>query len=105
MRTLVKLLSLSVLGLPAVSLAASGVSFRALVDNSVSLANSIVIPLIFTFASLSFLWGIYQYFILGGADEEKRTEGRKFALWGIITIVIMLSTWGLVSTFQRTFGL
>lgn len=63
-----------------------------------------LVPLIFAIAFVVFLWGIYEYFILGGADEEKRKEGRKLALTGIIGFVIMIAVWGLVGLLVNSLG-
>jgi len=68
--------------------------------------NNSLVPLIFAAAFIAFLWGVFQYFILGGANEEKRKEGRVFILYGIIGLVVMLSIWGIVNllTNSLSFG-
>ncbi|HYF29209.1 MAG TPA: pilin [Candidatus Paceibacterota bacterium] len=66
--------------------------------------NDIVVPLVFALAFVAFLWGIFQYFILGGADEEKRAEGRSFAIWGIIAFFVMVSIWGIVNLLVSSFS-
>jgi hypothetical protein len=63
-----------------------------------------IVPLIFAIAFIVFLWGIFQYFIAGGADEEKRKQGRDLALTGLIGFAIMVSVWGLVNLIIGTFG-
>ncbi len=70
----------------------------ALIDNA-------IVPFIFSIAFIVFIWGIFQYFIAGGADEEKRKEGRNLALWGIIGLAVMVSVWGLVSLVVNTLHL
>lgn len=64
----------------------------------------IVVPLIFSLAFLAFLWGVFRFFIAGGADKEKREEGRKFVMWGIIGFVIMFSLWGIVNLLVNSLG-
>ena len=66
--------------------------------------NSVLVPLIFALAFIVFIWGIFQYFIAGGADEEKRKEGKKFALYGIIGFFIMISIWGIVNLLVNSTG-
>lgn len=63
-----------------------------------------LVPLIFAIAFVVFLWGIYQYFILGGANEEKRKEGQKLAFAGIIGFVIMIAVWGIVGLLVNSLG-
>ena len=82
-----------------------GNTFKSFVARIINVGNVIIVPLLFTLASFVFLFGIFQYFILGAGSDEKRKQGREFALWGLLTLVLMFSAWGLVNTFITTFGL
>ena len=61
-----------------------------------------VIPLLFTLATAAFIWGIIQYF-LNPENEEKRKNGKSFMIWGLITLFVMVSMWGIVNVFSNTF--
>jgi zinc transporter ZupT len=74
------------------------------VESILGLIDSVVIPVIFAVAFLVFIWGVYRYFIAGAAQEEKRDEGKKFVLWGIIGFVVMISVWGIVNLLVTTLG-
>lgn len=50
---------------------------------------------------LYFLFGAGNY-ILHAEDEEKRAEGRKMMLYGIIAIAVMVSLWALVRIITTT---
>ncbi|MBP6859966.1 MAG: hypothetical protein KBC38_00140 [Candidatus Pacebacteria bacterium] len=63
-----------------------------------------VIPLIFGLAFVVFIWFVFVYFILGGAEEEQRAKGKQFLLWSLIGFVLMLSLWGIVNLLQNTIG-
>lgn len=67
------------------------------------LLNS-AIPFIVGLTIFVIIWGIFQY-VVHGAEEEKRAEGRQFVLWGIIGVFMMLSVWGLVNVLVNTFEL
>lgn len=67
--------------------------------------NNSIIPLIFALATVMFVWGIVQFFILGADDVEKRKQGKQFLIWGIIALTVMLSVWGLVNILGATFGI
>jgi hypothetical protein len=69
-----------------------------------SFVDTTLIPVIFAFAFIVFLWGVFQYFILGGANNEQRETGRKFVLWAVIAFVVMLSFWGIINLIQRSLG-
>ena len=66
------------------------------IGNILIFVNRVVIPLVFAIAFLTFIWGIFQYFIQGGHDEEKRESGKQLILWGLIGFFVMVSVWGLV---------
>ena len=71
----------------------------------ISLINNVFVPLVFAAAFIVFIFGVFQYFIAGGADEEKREAGKSLMLWGIIGFFVMVSVWGLVNVLIGTFGL
>lgn len=70
----------------------------------VNFINQIVIPFILALAFLMFVWGVFNYFIAGGASEEKRQEGQKFVLWSVIAFAVIFSIWGLVRVLMVSFG-
>ena len=63
----------------------------------------LVVPFLFTLATVAFIWGIIQYF-LNAENEEKRKKGKNFMIWGIISLFVMISMWGLVGVLTNTFG-
>lgn len=68
---------------------------------SCTLIKSIV-PFLFSLATVAFIWGIIQYF-LNPDNEEKRKNGKSFMIWGLITLFVMISLWGIVGTLSNTF--
>lgn len=71
----------------------------------IGLINDIFVPLIFAVAFLVFIFGILQFLILGGSNEEKRDQGKQLMIWGIIGFFVMASVWGLVNILRGTFRL
>ncbi|MFA6397808.1 MAG: hypothetical protein WDK96_03110 [Candidatus Paceibacterota bacterium] len=63
-----------------------------------------LIPLMFSLALLIFIYGVVWY-IWKGKDSKEQEEGKKFMLWGIIALFVMVSVWGIVSILTNTFGL
>lgn len=70
-----------------------------------SIINGVLVPLVFAIAFIVFIWGVFQYFILGGSNQEKREEGQKLMLYGLIGFFLMVSVWGLVNILVGTFNL
>ncbi|MFZ1987509.1 MAG: hypothetical protein WAV21_00525 [Minisyncoccia bacterium] len=71
----------------------------------IDIINTIVVPLIFAVAFVVFIWGVFQFFIVGGSDEEARGKGRDLMIWGLIGFFVMVSVWGLVNILVGTFDL
>lgn len=71
----------------------------------INIINNIFIPLLFAVALLVFIYGVYKYFILGGADGKAREEGRSFVLWGVVGFTVIISVWGLVNVLMSIFNL
>lgn len=62
-----------------------------------------VVPLLVALAVVGFVYGIIKYF-LNPDNEEKRKDGKSFMLWGLVSLFVMVSIWGLVGIFSGTFG-
>lgn len=77
----------------------------AFLNQFIVLIDNVLVPLIFAMAFIVFLYGIFQYFILGGANEEKRDTGKQLMLYGFIGFFIMVSVWGIVNLLVGSFGL
>lgn len=63
-----------------------------------------VIPLIFALAVLMFIWGVVQYVISAG-NEEQKERGRQYMIWSIIALTVMVSVWGIVRILGDTFNI
>jgi len=67
------------------------------------LLNNSIIPLLFSLAFVMFMWGVIQ-FVINTSDTAKKEDGRKYMIWGIIGIFVMVSVWGIVKLLTGTFG-
>jgi hypothetical protein len=66
----------------------------------------ILIPIVVGVALLTFLWGLANFiFKVGNSGEKAIEEGRNRMVWGLITLFVMLSVWGIITFFQRELGL
>jgi NADH:ubiquinone oxidoreductase subunit 2 (subunit N) len=66
--------------------------------------NTVLVPLVLAIAFIVFIWGIFTYFIQGGDNDEKREQGQKLMLYGIVGFFVMVSVWGLVNILVGTFN-
>lgn len=62
-----------------------------------------LIVLLFTAATVLFLWGVAE-FINNAPDSEGRKKGLNHILWGVIGIAIMVSVWGIMGIIAETLG-
>lgn len=71
----------------------------------IGVINTIIVPVIFAFAFLVFIWGVVKHFFINSGDEKARGEGREFIFWGIIGMVVLFSVWGFVNLLLSTLGI
>ena len=74
-------------------------------DSIKNLINDVLVPVFMAIAFIVFLWGVFKYFIWGRESESDKMEGRKYAMWGVIGFVIILSLWGIVNILMGALNL
>jgi hypothetical protein len=82
--------------------AGSDCSFALFVEWAIGSIFRPVIPVIVSLTVAYFLWGTTQY-IMYGDDPNKRSEGRKKMIWGIIGLSVMMSFWAFARMVKGTF--
>ena len=71
----------------------------------ITLINTVAVPVLFAVAFLVFIFGVFQFFILGRGSEEANDKGKTLMLYGLIGFVVMLCVWGLVNVLVNSVGL
>lgn len=98
-KTLIKIAIGSGLALPALAYAADVVSIL----HQLEVVLNRVIPILMIVATIVFLWGVIRYITAGG-DEEKLADGRRFIIFGLVGLFVMLAIWGVVRAIVAQFG-
>ena len=75
-------------------------TFAEIVDKQIVPFGNTIISLFYALAFLFFLIGIVRLFF--SHSEESRQSGRKFAIWGIVALVVLFSVWGIVRVLLET---
>lgn len=88
---------------PVLALAQFG-EVNSFLNDVSTFINGTLIPLVFAVALLVFIYGVFNYFILGGGDEGKRDEGKQLMLYAIIGFVVMVSIFGIVNLIAGGLG-
>lgn len=70
-----------------------------------TLVGQILVPLVFAIALVGFFWGLFKTLIWGGADSDKREEGKKLMLWSIIALTVMVLIYGIIYFLGDLFGI
>lgn len=74
-------------------------------NNILTFIRGYVIPFILAIGFLIFVWGMFQYFIRGGANEEAKESGRSLIMYAIAGYVVILAFWGIVNILSNGIGL
>jgi succinate dehydrogenase/fumarate reductase cytochrome b subunit len=82
---------------------AASTTFVGFMTNLDSMIINPLISLLFALAVVYFLYGVLGFF-MNQENEEKKTEGKRHMLWGIIGIAIMLGVWTILGVLVNTLG-
>ena len=96
---------IAVSGLPFAALLLPALASAATLRDTLVLISTFlngVIGLFITLAIVVFFWGLIKY--LWSMDKETAHESLKIMFWGIITIFVMVSIWGIIRLLQNTLG-
>jgi len=83
----------------------SGNDLQGYLSSVLVFINDVIIPLILGVAFLFFVWGMFQYFIAGGANEEAREKGKSLLIYAILGFVLIIVFWGLINFLTASTGL
>lgn len=75
-----------------------------LIDWGTCMLNQAVLPLLITLALIFVIVGIVK-FIVNMDNEEARKQGKNFMIWGVVSLFVIMSVWGLVAILGNTFGI
>lgn len=93
---------------PMLALAAfesSGGAFGELLKNIIEFTNSTLIPFIIGIGFLVFVWGMFQYFIAGGANDEAKEKGKSLMIYATLGFVLIIVFWGIINLLASSTGL
>ena len=98
---------LTTLLLPVVTNAqftASGGDFGTFLGQILLFINGTLIPFIIGIGFLFFVWGMFKYFIAGGANDEAKEQGRSLMVYATLGFVLIIVFWGVVNLLASSTG-
>ncbi len=99
------LLALPMLASAQLATSANGGDFQILLTNILTFIDTVIVPAIIAIGFLVFVWGMFKYFIAGGADEGKREEGKSLMIFATLGFVLIIVFWGIVNLLTQSTGL
>jgi hypothetical protein len=75
------------------------------IDAILQFIDGVVIPFILSIGFLVFVWGMFKYFIQGGANDEAKESGKSLIMYAIAGYVVILAFWGIVNILTSGLGL
>ncbi|MCX6713878.1 MAG: hypothetical protein NTV48_02120 [Candidatus Vogelbacteria bacterium] len=95
------LIAVPLVFLPLVSFGA-GATLKDLIEGIGKSIFAPLIPVLIGIALIFFFYGLIQY-LQAGMGEKQVEEAKKLMFWGIITLFVMISVWGLAGILKDTF--
>jgi hypothetical protein len=77
-------------------------NFRDVVTLFIGLLN-LLLPVLVGIAILAFVWGIIM-FIRDSGDAKSHGDGRKFLIWSVIALTVLVSFMAIIKLFSDDFG-
>ena len=82
-----------------------GGPFGTLLENIITFTNGVLIPFVIGIGFLFFVWGMFQYFIAGGANDEAKEKGKSLMVYATLGFVLIIIFWGVVNLIANSTGL
>lgn len=64
-----------------------------------------LVPILVTLALVVFFWGLVRYLWDSKGDVGYLEKNKKLMMWGLITLFVMVSVWGIIQLMQTALGI
>ena len=95
----------ALVGAQGIANSADAGPFQDLLENILIFSNDVLIPFILGIGFLVLVWGIFKYFIFGGANEESKEQGKSLIIYATLGFVLIIVFWGIVNLLTASTGL
>jgi hypothetical protein len=83
----------------------SGGELGKLLGNILVFTNTVLIPFIIGIGFLVFVWGMFQYFIAGGANDDAKDKGKSLMIYATLGFLLIIVFWGVINLLSNSTGL
>lgn len=63
---------------------------------------SLLVPFVFSLVLLVIVWKIIDAWVIHAGDAKKVDEGKKYAVTGVLVLVVMSGIWAIVSILRSS---
>lgn len=79
--------------------------FKSFLTEILEFINQTLIPFIIGIGFLVFVWGMFKYFIYGGANDDEKEKGKSLMIYATLGFVLIVIFWGVVNLLASSTGL
>ena len=79
--------------------------FRGYLASITNFINGVLIPFIVGIGFLFFVWGMFQFFIAGGSNDEAKEKGKSLMIYATAGFVLIFIFWGVINLLSGATGL
>jgi Type IV secretion system pilin len=83
----------------------TGGGFSDLLKNILTFTNDLLIPFVIGIGFLVFVWGMFQFFIAGGSNDESKEKGKSLMIYATLGFVLIIVFWGVINLLSTSTGL
>lgn len=89
---------------PQASCSSTFHTFSDILNFATCVMNRFLLTIAISFATLYFVWGVVQY-VLAPSSVEERKKSKQVMLWGILSLFVIVSVWGIVEALRKLLGI
>lgn len=93
------------MALAQIATTGGGGPFEVLLRNILDFTNTVLIPFIIGIGFLVFVWGMFKYFIVGGANDDAKEQGKSLMIYATLGFLLIIVFWGVVNLLTESTGL
>jgi uncharacterized membrane protein YidH (DUF202 family) len=82
-----------------------GGQFETLLRNIINFTNTVLIPFIIGIGFLVFVWGMFKFFIVGGANDDAKEQGKSLMIYATLGFLLIIVFWGVINLLAQSTGL
>lgn len=82
-----------------------GGAFQVLLANILIFTNTVLIPFVIGIGFLVFVWGMFKYFIAGGANDDAKEQGKSLMIYATLGFLLIIVFWGVINLLATSTGL